>query len=115
MFLSKGTDDIHFIFVPLYIAVSNYAFRNWELTKNQSGLGKKSKIIITAFIIISVLISISIPPYISYNIRTLKFVCTEKQRKFLYKVPVERKIADAENQIKDNIKINYENFEMKLP
>jgi hypothetical protein len=77
--------------------------------------GKKTKIIITAFIIISVLISISIPPYISYNLRTLKFICTEKQRKFLNKMPVERKIADAGNQIKDNIKINYDNFEMKLP
>jgi hypothetical protein len=115
MFWSKGTDDINLRLVPLYIAVSNYAFRNWKLTKNQSVLGKKSKIIITVFIIISVLISISLPPYISYNMRTLKFVCTEKQRKFLYKVPVERKIADAGNQIKDNIKINYENFEMKLP
>ncbi|PKN36927.1 MAG: hypothetical protein CVU52_05960 [Deltaproteobacteria bacterium HGW-Deltaproteobacteria-10] len=116
IFLSKDTEHIHLELVPLYIAVSNYAFRNWELTKNLSGLGKKSKIIITVFIIISVLISISIPPYISYNmIRTLKSIHTKEQWGFLYKVPVERKIANAGNQIKDNIKINYENFEMKLP
>jgi hypothetical protein len=116
MFWSKGTDDINLRLVPLYIAVSNYAFRNWELTKKQSGLGKKSKIIITVFIIISVLISISIPPYISYNmIRTLKSIYTKEQWGFLYKVPVERKITNAGNQIKDNVKINYENFEMKLP
>jgi hypothetical protein len=116
MFLSKGTDEIHFKLVPLYIAVSNYAFRNWKLTKNQSVLGKKSKIIITVFIIISVLISISIPPYISYTmIRALKSIYTKEQWGFLYKVPVERKIANTGNQIKDNVKINYENFEMKLP
>jgi uncharacterized membrane protein YbaN (DUF454 family) len=116
VFWSKDTEHIHLELVPLYIAVSNYAFRNWELTKNQSGLGKKSKIIITVFIIISVLISISIPPYISYNmIRTLKSIYTKEQWGFLYKVPVERKIANAGNQIKENVKIKYENFEMKLP
>jgi hypothetical protein len=115
MFLSKDTEHIHITLVPLYIAVSNYAFRNWELAKNQSGLGKKSKIIIAAFIIIPVLISISIPLYISYNVRTLKFVCTENQRKFLYKVPVERKIADIGNRSPDNVKVSYANFEMTLP
>jgi hypothetical protein len=115
IFLSKDTEHIHLELVPLYIAVSNYAFRNWELTKNQSGLGKKSKIIIAAFIIISVLISIGIPLYISYNMRTLKFIFPDNKRKFLYKVPVERKIADIGNQPLDNVKVSYANFKMTLP
>jgi hypothetical protein len=33
----------------------------------------------------------------------------------LYIVPVEGKISDIENQMQDNFKINYANFEMKLP
>lgn len=114
--LSKDTENIHFILVPLYIAVSNYAFRNWELTKNQPGLRKKSKILIAVTITISILASIILPIYISYYIRSLNLFCrTEEERQFLYKVPIERKIVDIGNPLVDNIKVSYADFEMILP
>jgi hypothetical protein len=102
------------ILLPLFIAVFSYAFRNWEGIKNQPSLGRKSKIIIImsdVLLIILIIISLIYLVFVFH----FKNMYSRNNEPYLYIVPVERKIVDIENQTQDNVKINYANFEMKLP
>lgn len=74
----------------------------------KSSIGVSTKVICT-LIIVLVIIPVSFFGF------TLKFVYTREQYRKLYFIPIERKIEDIENQTQDNFKVNYANFEIKLP
>jgi hypothetical protein len=125
------------ILLPLYVGLFKYAFRDWnkfdfsdtaqEPTTTDGtniadrsmkiSLGrsfvrssiKVSTIVICILIIVLVIIPVSFWGFI------LKSTSTREQYKNLYFIPIERKIEDIKSQTQDNVKINYANFEMKLP
>jgi len=100
----------------LFIAVFIFAFRDWESTKNQPSLGRKSKIIISVLLTILIIVFIIMPLSIQvYKGFFLKNMFSRNNKPDLYIVPVERKIVDIENQTQDNVKVNYANLEIKLP
>lgn len=104
------------IWLPLYVAVFIFAFRNWESTKNQPSLGRKSKIIIIVLLTILIIVFIIMPIFFQvYEAFIIKNDYSRANHPALYIVPVERKIAEIKDQTQDNVKINYANFEMKLP
>ena len=74
-------------------------------------LRKKSKIII----IVSLTILIIVFVYEGINIVVAHYTYLRDIKPDLYIVPVERKIADIENQRQENTKVNYDNLEIKLP
>jgi hypothetical protein len=79
------------------------------------GLGRKSKIIINVSLIISLIVFLyfALPYCVSGVIA--KIIYSRYLEPELYILPIEKKIADIENHRQNNYKINYANFEIKLP
>jgi len=104
------------IWLPLYIAVFIFAFRNWEDTKKTTRPRKKIKnnywyfFINTDHSFYNYALSIQV-----YKGFFFKNMFSRNNKPGLYIIPVERKIADIENHAQDNIKVNFANIEIKLP
>jgi hypothetical protein len=79
-------------------------------------LGKKSKIFIVVSLTILIIVFVIGPiSYLVFNGLITKNSYSRANQPDYYIVPVERKIADIENQTQDNVKVNYANLEITLP
>ena len=78
-------------------------------------LGRRSKIfVVVSLILLTVFIIMPLLGRVYRGYITKDFYSRVNQPN-LYILPIERKIAEIDNQTPDNYKINYADFEIKLP
>jgi hypothetical protein len=128
------------ILFPLYVGLFRYAFRDWNKLglpntalepiatdgtriddrSMKMSLGRRFilssiRVLTTVICILIIFFGIIVLCGIEYSAYHDKKYFSKTEQQDYYIVPIARNIEDIENQTQDNVKINYANFEMKLP